>query len=101
MAINARVLRQAEYRHAQYYLNQLQIVSDLYKQGGNQIQSALSKLETDWFQIQKGHSWAVDKMSDDDDNALVLCNSFPEIGDELLERRQTLDDRIHWLVVIS
>lgn len=99
MALSINILQQAEYRHSAYYLTQLRVVSDLYAQGGSHIQSAITKLETDWFQIQKGHSWAVDGMQTEDAEAVTLCNQYPLVGKDMLERRQTLTERIHWLLM--
>lgn len=95
MALKLEHLRQAEYRHAQFYLHQLEALNRRYLQGGEHTTQAIREFEALWAQIQQGHSWSVAHR--DDALAAALCGSFPDAGAQILGIRQNLPDRIDWL----
>lgn len=94
--LNDTILQQAQYRHANHYLKRLKDANALFSQGARQ--QAFHKFETDWLQIQRAHSWAVENRSRQAD-AVTLCNAYPLEGGQLLGTRQMIPDRIQWLKI--
>jgi tetratricopeptide (TPR) repeat protein len=88
--------REASRRHAQHYLDVLRAANNYYEQGGINIQTALSRLDDNWGQIQQGQLW-VAASAEEDENAAMMCSLFPVVGAELLVLRQDVNGRIRWL----
>ncbi|MBN1202827.1 MAG: tetratricopeptide repeat protein [Anaerolineae bacterium] len=88
-------LYEARYYHAQHYMEQLQVASTLYREGGCYIGQALDKLEQDWQQIEQGQAWTASSLADA--GAAWLCCQFPSVGADLLHLRYSVSDQMRWL----
>ncbi len=86
----------AELRHAQYYAAMLRAADDLYKQGGDNILTALKLFDTEWPNIQAGQAWAA-AHAERDDAAATLCDDYPDAGADLLNLRLPPRQQIPWL----
>lgn len=91
----SRVLQEASYRHASFYLSQLRQANQLFRQGGTRTRAALAQVDAHWSQITHGQSWTAQRAQDQ--QALSLCSAYAaEVGD-LLHMRQPITERIAWL----
>lgn len=88
-------LREAHYRHARHYLEQLRIANQLYRSGGERVWKSLSQFQQDWDQIERSQSWAAQHVTDS--LAAGLCSEYPLAGSDVLLLRHTVADRITWL----
>ena len=88
-------LREAQYRHARHYLEQLRVANELYRGGGDRVWKSLSQFQNDWEQIECGQSWVAQHRN----NAIAanLCSEYPLAGSDVLQLRHTIAGRIEWL----
>ncbi len=93
--LNSTLFEKAQLRHAIYYLDRLKQATSSFNE--DMHTQAFRQFESDWLQIQKAHQWAIDSSQKVDVMRLIV--SFPMYGNELLEIRQTVTERIRWLSV--
>ena len=89
-------LIEAQYRHAEHYLELLRGVSGQYEQGGQQIQEALKEFDANRSQIEHGQTWAA-AHSATNDEAASLCAAYPYVGGYCLDLRLTPSQWIAWV----
>ena len=93
--VTMQELREAQYRHARHYLEQLRVANEVYRGGGERVWQSLAQLQGDWDQIERGQSWVAQQPSDA--VAADLCSEYPLAGSDVLMLRYTVADRIVWL----
>ena len=83
-------------RMAQHYYTVLARARELYEQGGEGVDHALSLFDLEWSNFRAGFEWAEAHMEDNDD-AAALCSRYPRAAGFLLHLRFHPDDRVRWL----
>lgn len=86
----------AQRRYARYYLRVLGDTNRLYLRGGQETLLALRLFDTEWGNIRAGYTWAASRFLKDDEAAEV-CDSYPRLGESILELRQLPRERISWI----
>jgi tetratricopeptide (TPR) repeat protein len=79
----------------EHYLERLDTLSQMHRQGGSWAQEALRSFDLDWQQFQAQQRWAV-SMAIRDQRAAELAASFPDHARTLLRQIDTRD-AIKWL----
>ncbi|HEX9941112.1 MAG TPA: tetratricopeptide repeat protein [Thermoanaerobaculia bacterium] len=85
----------AQRRHAEYFLELLGAVDDLYLEGGESVRVAVRLLDTEWGNIQAGQAWAAGRFQQDD-TAARICDDYPNAGTFLLGLRRHPQEQIRW-----
>ena len=96
---------ESQQRHANYYKNILSNAEILYLQGGENAIKGLDLFDRESANIRAGHDWAVKhsiKQADDigmidTSLALLLANTYPIVGDQLIDLRLDPIEKIKWL----
>jgi tetratricopeptide (TPR) repeat protein len=70
--------------------------NELYLQGGEALGRGLALFDTQRLNIESGWAWASAHAAQEE-WADQLCVRFPIVGSDILDIRQTPDDRIRWL----
>src|ERR1700740_2054778 len=85
----------AHHRHALVYSRQLNLISDLCVRGGADFSSCLEMFDSDWFNIQRGQTWAA-AHREQDMKAQDLCADYADAGAHILSLRQHVREQIEW-----
>ena len=88
--------RNADLRHATYYLVVLGKCHESYRRGGDAIKGGLALFDVERRNIEAGQRRAYEK-ADGDQTAARLCNRYPTAGGDVLNLRQLPRERIFWL----
>src|SRR5215213_7568168 len=88
-------LREADRRHAKYFLTLLSKADDLYQQGGGEAKQGLELFEREQENIRLGQLRARDLVPLDDESA-SLCRYYPMYGANLLNLRFHPREQISW-----
>jgi tetratricopeptide (TPR) repeat protein len=86
----------AQQRHAESYLNLCWTMDRLYKQGGDNVLSALALFDAEFPHIRAGQAWSV-SLAPTNDAAARLCNYYPDAAPDILALRLHRREWIHWL----
>lgn len=86
-------------RHALHFKDVLEQAETLYLKGGAAFKEGIDLFDLEWRNIRAGQAWAAAQAERDDEDAEAadLCIRYPLAGEQLLEMRQPLRDRINWL----
>src|SRR5688572_952388 len=88
-------LREAQARHARFYLGRLDAAEEQYERGGAGIREALADLDAEWANIQAGQTWAQTNTALDTE-AARLTSDYRMRGGYILELRQHPRDQMRW-----
>jgi tetratricopeptide (TPR) repeat protein len=89
-------LYRAQKRHASHYLGVTRTADVLYHKGGESVRQGLALFDTEWTNIQAGHSWVAAHLQDDD-AAAEWCWKYSNAGAYCLSLRQHPRETIGWL----
>ncbi|HZU68256.1 MAG TPA: tetratricopeptide repeat protein [Ktedonobacteraceae bacterium] len=89
-------LRAAQYRLAQYYLEQLQAAERAYQLGGESAVQALSLFDLEREQVQLWHAWSV-AHAGQDEKASALCSAYAGACPDIYKLRLLPQDYLRWL----
>ncbi len=92
--LTAQRLREAQFDHAQYYLQTLQAIETQLRQAGSQSASVLM-MDQDLQQIQKAQRWCA-AQAETHEKAAQLCMGFGMVEPYVLELRQTPQAQLGW-----
>lgn len=90
--IKAEVYQLAAFRHAQFYLGQLQIAQQ-HLNSGNDL-AAFRIFDEHWMQILCAFTWL---SRHEDDLATSLCNQYVTLSIDFLRSRRPISESIEWL----
>ena len=88
--------KDARHQHAQYYMRRLENISTRYLQGGEAPSLAVRDFDQELDQIRKGEMWSL-AQADNDQDAALLCNAYPYVGQAILHQRQDPREMLRWL----
>ena len=86
---------EAEERHAEHCMRVLSASNEQYEQGGENLLAGLALFDQEWANIQAGQSWA-EKNLENSPAAALLCSSYPDAGNYVLDLRLHPKERIRW-----
>lgn len=92
----ARKVHIAQLRHAQYYLQVLELANQYYLQGGKGVFRGLELFDREWENIQAGQKWAAENISKSKEIADIVTK-YPSAGVYCLDLRLNPRKRIIWL----
>lgn len=83
-------------RHAQHYLQVLELANQFYLQGGEGVVHGLELFDREWENIRLGQDWAA-RQSTKTKEAAEICAAYPNAGAYCLNLRLYPSQRIAWL----
>jgi tetratricopeptide (TPR) repeat protein len=86
----------AQFRHAKYYLQVLELANQYYLQGGEGVLRGLGLFDQEWENIQRGQEWAAKNISKSREIAEIVAK-YPTAGAYCLDLRLTAHQRLQWL----
>lgn len=89
-------IQSAQFRHAQYYLQVLELANQYYLQGGEGILRGLQLFDLEWDNIQRGQEWAAKNITKSREIAEITAK-FPSVGTFCFDLRINPRQRILWL----
>lgn len=89
-------LRDAYLRYSRHYGSVLRLINDFYMRGGEAAGRGLALFDLNWANINAAYDWS-ERHSYIDKDAAWLCAYIPHVGADVLDLRQNLFQRIHWL----
>jgi hypothetical protein len=89
-------IAEAQRRHAAHYLHVVREADRLFKQGGSALHSALELFEVERTNVLAGMAWA-ERHMDKDEDAAMICSTFPNAGALLFELLFSPRERLRWL----